>query len=39
MKSLPRWLALGAITLAGILYYVNFLAKHAETIGKVGGRF
>jgi hypothetical protein len=38
MKNLHKLLAIGAVALAAILYYVLVLGKHAEKVQYIGGR-
>ncbi len=38
MKNLGRLIAIGAVALAAILYYVLVLGRHAEKVQYIGGR-
>ncbi len=38
MKTMQKLLVLGAIVLAGVLYYMSVLGQHAGSISSISGR-
>ena len=38
MKTAQKLLIIGAIALAGVLYYMTVLSHHAENIAHISGR-